>query len=162
MSDANETADTVHDVGKAHLADNLRLMADNQRTLNRANAQDQKLRDLHVRTEEAMARDRVENLDASELATGDEDMRINVDSPTTSTVNHHYGPEMTPGPGIGGPVESVAKRNLLAKAAPLLLAGALGASGVGIPWLVAALGGTAVEAVVDTDTQYLLELVPGE
>ena len=149
MSNGNETAETVHNAGKAHLADNLRLMADNQRTLNRTNAEDQQLRDLHVRTEEAMARQRVKNLAPPQSPTGEEAMEINVDSPTT--VNHHYGADTPTQPA-----------SLLKKAAPLLLAGALGASGVGIPWLMAAIGGAAAEAVVDTDTQYLLELVPGE
>jgi hypothetical protein len=56
------------------------------------------------------------------------------------------------------------KSSVWETAAPLLLAGALGAMGVGLPWLFASLGGAAVEQIVDTDTdtQYLLELVPGD
>ena len=76
-------------------------------------------------------------------------------------VHHHYGAENQ------SPTSNIAKRSLLAKAAPLLLAGALGAFGVGIPWLLASLGGATAEAVappatVDTDTKYLLELVPSD
>lgn len=63
------------------------------------------------------------------------------------------------GPSMPPPIPSVPPRGLLAKAAPLLLAGALGASGVGIPWALGMLGGAAAETVVDTDTRYLLELV---
>lgn len=56
--------------------------------------------------------------------------------------------------------------SLLAKAAPLLLAILLGVAGLlGVQWLMGyppMSGGVPAETVVDKDTQYLLELVPGE
>lgn len=64
------------------------------------------------------------------------------------------------------PATATSAPSLFAKAAPLLLAGVLGASGVGIPWLIAAMAAEpavdAAAAVVDTDTQYILDLVPTE
>ena len=52
--------------------------------------------------------------------------------------------------------------SLLAKLAPWLLAGTLGAGATGIPWLLSSLQEKPIETVVDTDTQYILELLPGE
>ena len=51
MSDGSQTAETIHNAGKAQLVDSLRLMGDNQRTLNATNNQDRRIRDLHIRNE---------------------------------------------------------------------------------------------------------------
>ena len=162
----SETAETIHNAGKLAVAEAARLMGDNQRTLNGTNGEDARLRDLHSRVEEAIARERHPGLAPSELAAKEEEVKINIDSPTTVT---YYGP-LDPGtsatPGIGEPALAPVAKSLLAKAAPLLLAGALGASGgVGVPWLISALTAKpAAEAakVIDTDTQYILDLVPTE
>ncbi len=77
-------------------------------------------------------------------------------------VHNHYGAEPQQ---VAAPVD--AKKSLLAKVAPLLVAGAIGAAGagvgIGLPLAAWAwLGGAAADAVVDTDTQYILELVPDD
>lgn len=90
----------------------------------------------------------------------DEPMQIRVGD----EVHYHTEPAAVP-PTPAVPATSTTP-SLLAKAAPLLLAGALGASGgVGVPWLISALTAKpAAEAakVIDTDTQYILDLVPTE
>ena len=78
-----------------------------------------------------------------------------------------YGDEAVKMLGTGQVPATTVPPSLLARAAPLLLAGALGASGVGVPWLVASLAAKpAVEAaeVIDTDThlEWMIDLVPME
>lgn len=97
MSNGSETADTIHNAGKVHLADNLRLMADNQRTLDVVNEQDRRLRGLHARTEEAFAKSKAPGLADPQQPEKEEDMKILVDSPTTTTVNHHHPPPQPAG-----------------------------------------------------------------
>ena len=78
-------------------------------------------------------------------------------------VHYHTEPAAQPAPAAA-PVAAVTS-SLLAKAAPYLVAGALGASGVGLPWALASLAAKpAADAakMIDTDTQYILDLVPTE
>jgi hypothetical protein len=111
-------------------------MMDNQRTLDAANAEDRRLRDLHARAEEAMVKDRLPTLSDSQLSAEDEDMRVNVDSPTTV---HYHQPS---------------RAGTLAKAA---MAAALLGSGAGIgaavPWIVGELADRPTPPA-DQDTQY--------
>ncbi len=89
-----------------------------------------------------------------------EEMNINIDSPTTI---HQYPAVAETAPSPAPPaVASAPKQSLLAKVFPYLVAGALGASGVGLPWAVAALTAKPAAATVDADTHYILELVPNE
>jgi len=149
-----ETADTIHNVGKVQLADSLRLMADNQRTLNRTNADDQRRRDLHARIEEAEATKKMNGIaSAPQKPTGDEDMQILVDSPTT--VHHNYPPpktEATPEPKK--PAGTLAKAAL---AAALLGTGAGG--GVAVPWALGLFNQQPppVETPVDSLQQIVVE-----
>lgn len=70
----------------------------------------------------------------------------------------------TAAPEVSAP--DPAQPSLLAKAVPYVLAGTLGAAGVGAPWMYSALTEEKVTppavAATDTDTQYILELVPNE
>jgi hypothetical protein len=87
---------------------------------------------------------------------GDEDMQIRIGDEL------HYHP---PASQASAPPPAT-KPSLAAKLARWVGAGALGASGVGIPWAMTAMKATqAIVAppptpTVDTDTQYTLELVP--
>ena len=156
---SSQTAETLHDAGKLQVADAARLLGDNQTTLNHVNAEDARLRDLHGRIQEAEARKQHPELAPPAASTEDQEMKINIDSPVT--VNHNYPETSSPAdPPHGQPVH----RGLLSKAAPLLLAGALGASGVGLPLAVSyALGMFDKPAAsVDTDTQYMIRLPGGE
>jgi len=75
----------------------------------------------------------------------------------------HYHQEATPAAPVAMQPATKPEPSLLAKAAPLLLAAAIGASGVGIPaWMAGAFSKPAAIESVDTDTQYLLELVSPE
>jgi hypothetical protein len=79
MSSNGETADTVHNTDKMEQVDYLRLMADNQKTLNTSNADDRQRRGLPPVKEG--------------------EVQINVDSPTT--VTHNY-PAPAPAKGSLG------------------------------------------------------------
>jgi len=149
-----ETADTIHNVGKVQLADTLRLMADNQRTLNRTNADDERRRDLQARIEEAEAKAKMNGIASGpQKPTGDEGIQILVDSPTT--VNHNYPPpkaEATPEPKK--PASTLAKAAL---AAALLGTGAGGMAAA--PWIVGLFNQQPlpVAAPVDSSTQVVVE-----
>lgn len=103
MSNPNQTAETIHNAGKAKLVNSLRLMGDNQRTLNRTGNEDARLRDLHIREQEAEAKKRHPNLPDPSPVT-EELMDIRVDSPTT--INHNY-PEPTSVPKPAEPVHAI-------------------------------------------------------
>jgi hypothetical protein len=139
--DDNQTAETIHDAGKLSIAEAARLMGDNQRTLDRTNDQDARARDRHERIEDAKAKAQYADL-ADPAQRSGEDMEINVDSPTT-TVTHNY-----PSP-----------QSVLTQAAPYLLAAAAGAVAVGLVALLVSVLEPA-EPGPDSDTQYILELVP--
>lgn len=156
MSGNGETADTIHNIGKAQLADHLRLMADNQKDLDMVNASDRRGRDLSARVEEAQARKQFPDLAAPAPPLEADEVKINVDSPTT--VNHNY-----PAPAEPVVPPSVAKpASMLAKAA---LTAALLGSGGGIGMIAAGLlldkpdPPPAVDTT-DKDTQFELRLVP--
>lgn len=150
MSSDNETADTIHNAGKVQLADALRLMTDNQRTLDVTNADDRRSRDLHARTEEAMARAKVENLAPAQSPEREEDMRISIDSPTTTTVNHNYPAEEKVAESTVNPAGLLAKGAVIAA----LLAGGIGA-GVAVERAIGvSQPPPAVETPVDNDTRY--------
>lgn len=162
----NETAETIHNAGKVQLADTLRLMGDNQRTLNATNAADRRRRELDARVEERMAHERVDNLGGSQPLVGEEEMRINVDSPTTTTVNHYYPPDVAadpdPSPRLIPQPETRPKPSagVLVKAAiaaGLIVSGA--GLGAAVPWALGMFNRPPppVEAPVDTVTQIEIE-----
>jgi len=76
-------------------------------------------------------------------------------------IHYHAEAAAVPAPAPT-PTLAPAAKSLLARAAPYVLTAALAASGgaVAAPWLLGALGGKAAEAMIDTDTQYILELLP--
>ena len=158
MSNGSETAETIHKAGKVHLADNLRLMADNQQTLNTTRADDRRSRDLHARVEEAKAKEKVAGLApaAGRKIMDDEAVRINIDSPM-STVNHHHPPAARQ--QTGTLLYAYQKMVLVAA----LVAGGAGL-GVGIPLLLDGLKPSPAVAPVapDEDTLFELRLVPAK
>jgi hypothetical protein len=137
MSNCTETADTIHNIGKIQAADHLRLLADNQRTLDMCHEADRLSRGLPPAEYDAV--------------------KIQVDSPTT--VHNHYA---TP-PADTQPVAAIAAdearsptlTGLLAWAA---IAAALLAAGAGIPWAIGSIIADTTPTVIeqpeaiDTDT----------
>lgn len=80
-----KAADLLRDRGELLLADQMRLMADNQATLDQCNKHDQKIRDLDMRVAEAVAKGKYESMeDESEEKEGKKDMKILLHSPTTN------------------------------------------------------------------------------
>lgn len=162
MSNANQTAETIHNAGKAKLANSLRLMGDNQRTLNATSNEDARLRDLHIREQEAEAKKRYPDLtDPSPVM--EEPMDIRVDSPTT--INHNY-PEPTSVPKPAEPVHAIrdkvkSRRGWLLPAA-LVVGGALTGGAVPTALLVYQAIKAASEppppAVVDRDTTRRIDI----
>jgi hypothetical protein len=180
---AEETAETLNQVGKTQLADYCRGLCENQSTLNMTDRSDKQERDLNARMAEAEAKEKYPDLaEPSEIE--DEKMDIKVDSPTTTTINHNYPPpkeetkpEPKTEPVCHTPIPArpeEAKSNLLDKIMPLAVGAALGVSGIGIPLSLGWLGTRATEKVVekiaepqeaehvDQDTKYLLGIPPGE
>lgn len=141
MSDSNSNAaEAINNAGKIHQADNLRLMADNQRTLDICNAADRVSRDLPPVKESS------------------EDMRILVDSPTTT---NHYHPEPAIVPDPVKPVAAGYTTRALITAA--ILGSALGAGAFTAMNIVAKLADppaveVPIEPIVgtpiDTNTEY--------
>jgi len=120
MSGESETAQTIHNAGKVHLADSLRMMGDNHKTVQMTNESDRRVRDLHARTEEAVALARFPDMaPASKRPEESEDMKISIDSPVT-TNNHYESAPEPPHPATTG---------LLPK---LALGAGLLAAGVGV------------------------------
>lgn len=121
-------------LGKLKVADQARLMADNQRTLNTTLAADRAHRDLSQRVQEWQFERAKGSLQGNGMATQpdgvgvdfgkDDDMGINIDSPTT--VNYHFPKEPAPTPAAAG-------TSTLAKVAQ------------GASWLV---GGVGLSAIV--------------
>ena len=150
-----QTAETVHDSGKLMVAEAARLMGDNQQTLDVTNRADERSRDLHQRVEEAAANKKYPNL-AEPSSRSKEEMKINIDSPTT--VNHNY-----PLPESPVVLPSVDRRKkILGPIAKAALAAALIGSGAGvatlIPLALKALNPPPiVEPVVDTIGQIVVE-----
>ena len=159
MNNSNETAETIHNAGKAQLADSLRLMADNQRTLDATNNQDARLRDLHIREEEAEAKKRHPGI-ADPSPVKEEPVDIRVDSPTT--VNHNY-PAPASLPVASAPAEPAAairdhkpRRGWLLPAA--LVAGSV-FSGGATGWMLAY---QAVKAAAQPDPAPVVRPVPAD
>lgn len=151
MNGNGETADTIHNIGKVEVADHLRLLADNQKDLDIVNAADRRGRDLTARVEEAQARKQFPDLAAPSPPPEADEVKINVDSPTT--VNHNY-------PQTAVPRKTPKRPSGLVMAASM--AGLfIGGGGVGAS--VAMLLSPKPPPVVDTtdkDTQFELRLVP--
>jgi hypothetical protein len=78
-------------------------MGDNQRTLNATNAHDARLRDLHMRVEEATFKKKLPDL-ADPSPVEEEPMDIRVDSPTT--IHHNYGEQPSSLPAASAPAEA--------------------------------------------------------
>ena len=155
MSNQSETAEILQDAGKLRVAEGARLMAENQQTLNRTNEQDDRERERHQRVQEALAKRKLPDLPESEWQSLDDDMRINVDSPTTTTVNHNYPPKSeTPGP-------VAAMKKTVGPIVKAAIAVALLGSGIGVgaamPWVLGMLNPPAVETPADTIGQIVLE-----
>lgn len=160
MSNGSETAETIHNAGKAQLADNLRLMGDNQRTLNATGNEDARLRDLHIREQEAEARKRYPDL-ADPSPVMEEPMDIRVDSPTT--INHNYPePTSVPKPAEPGKAEkAIAKRSWLLPAALVVgsaLTGGAVPTGLLIYQAIKAASEPPPPAVVDHDTTRRIDI----
>jgi len=136
--------------GKLRVAEQARLLADNQRTLDMVHKADQKSRDLHARVEEARAAEKHQGIAAAEQRAAEEEMNILIDSPTT---NNYATPATAASPT--STAGSLAKKAAIAAA----LLGAGGAAGL-VPYVAGLLGNEppAVEQTVDTDTQYELGL----
>gem|GEM_PF-5504550 len=78
-----ELKGTMNNWGKIQLADHLRLLGDNQRTLDAANRADARARDLHQRVEEARAKGSVEGLATPPPDEDWDPMNIYIDSPVS-------------------------------------------------------------------------------
>ncbi len=93
--------------------------------------------------------------------TAEEDMQIRVGD----EIHNHYEAESSR--SNQSPTGIATKRSLLSRAAPLLLAGAMG-TGIGIPaaagvaWAMGLFGKPAAVIPADTDTQYILRLSGGD
>ena len=138
-------------VGKLRIADHARLIADNQKTLDRTNAQDGRARNLHGRIDDAIAKaTHGANLaDAEPSCAAKEDaMQIFVDSPVTMQAP---GNEAQPAP----PAASGLKKAALAAA----LLGAGGGLGMAVPLALDALKpSTPAVTPADNNTQYELRI----
>lgn len=142
MSECTETAETIHNRDKVAVAEHLRLMADNQKDLDMVNASDARSRDLTARLADAQAAQQFPHIAGPSPPREAEEVKINVDSPTTT--NHNYPPPSAPQP-VAKPMGALGKAAI---AAWLL------GSGAAIPWAVGLIGGSAPPPAVDADTQY--------
>lgn len=113
----------LEQLGKVEVADQARLMCDNQATLNTTNAADRRNRAYNERLREAMFRRQFPEAPPAADNNGqpEDEMRIAIDSPTI----HHHAP---PPPGLGpwGKAAVVAAALALGGAGGLTLAGVLG------------------------------------
>lgn len=137
----------LKDVGKVKLANNLRLMADNQKTLNTVSAVDRDNRKYA-----ANVRNQLAGIEQDGIKYGDEgeNVDIRIDSPTSVT----YLPPDKPSALSG-----------LAKTA-VVGAALLGAGGIGAVATSLLTQPTPVvpvaEPISDADTQYEMRLLPEE
>jgi hypothetical protein len=132
------------DWAKVQVAEHARGMADNQRTLDRSNQTDQRLRDLDFRIAEANA-ERALGVKLRPAAEAKEDdTRILIDSPMTITNNYPQAATKTtngtpPASTLPASPPPTQPPSTWSKTWPWVLAGAAGLAGAGAPAAISAL-----------------------
>jgi hypothetical protein len=127
---------------------------DNQKDLDMVNSDDRRSRDLTARINEAKAKQQFPDLAPPESPPEADEVKINVDSPTT--VNHNY-----PQPPAAVTPQKAPKLSTRLAVAAMILGGA--GIGAGATTLLSAIMDRPPPAeTTDNDTQFELRLVPPE